>query len=106
MSRLDTRLAAGARLAHAHGVDVEPFIWAFREVVEAIRESDSFLDVTVVDPATGMLRRSRTLPAVSGRIDAEVEASFARSLRDWAPRREAEILTRRLRGGLAVWRVD
>lgn len=104
MSRLGTRLAAAAKVASAHDVDVAPFVWAFEEVVEAVAESDSFLDVTVVDPASGKLCRRLSPPPVDAEIDAEVEQSFGRALADWAPSVSADTLTRRLHNALATWR--
>ena len=106
MKRLDSRVAAAARTAHEHGLDVEPFLWAFAEVVEAIGESDSFLDVTIVDPVTRKLRRNAVPPAISAAVDAEVEVLFTAALRGWAPPKEAEILARRARSALDTWRQD
>src|ERR1022692_428137 len=86
--RLNTRISESARAARECDVDVDPFVWAFREVVEAIRRSDSFLDVSEIDPATGRLRRCKQPPQVNANIDREVEELFATAL-DWAPEPDA-----------------
>lgn len=106
VKRLDSRVAAAARTAHEHGLDTEPFLWAFEEVVQAIGESDSFLDVTVVDPETRKLKRNAAPPAISAAVDAEVESVFAAALREWAPATDVEVLTRRVRSALDTWRQD
>jgi hypothetical protein len=106
IERLATRVGTAAKLAHDHDVDIAPFVWVFREVVEAMAESDSYLDVTVVDPATGKLYRTGSLPEVDARVDAEVEAAFARSLEGWAPEEAVDVLMRRLHNALATWRSD
>lgn len=105
VQRLDSRVSTAARAAQEHGVDVEPFLWAFSEIVLAATYSDSFLDVSEVDPDTGKLRRCDQLPEIDAEIDREVEVSFATAL-DWAPQPDAMLLQRRVNSALAIWRND
>jgi hypothetical protein len=103
IQRLDTRLANAARAASECGVPTEPCLWAFREIVAAIRTSNSFLDVSWADPSTSEFQRFERPPAIDEIIDQEVAEMFAGAL-DWAPESDARVLRRRVVSALAAWR--
>ncbi len=105
MERIRSRVGAAAMVAYEHGIDIEPFLWAFAEVADAIHESDSFLDVTEPDPERPWrLRPCPDPPLIDAEVDAEAVSIFADALAGWAPTPAASLLIRRVDSSLATWR--